>query len=294
LSLFTDVTVLSVTYNSAHVLPRTLPALASLAHVKVYDNASLDGTADVARGILPRADVVAGPRNLGFGGANNALLGRVTTPFALLLNPDCILDPAALERLLEAAARYPDAAMLAPKLYNTDGKAEACYKRFYWDHDPDEPYLDPAGDTCSDFLSAAALLIRMEPMRKVGFFDPWFLIYFEDEDLCIRARRAGHSLVLVNDAVMTHLVGSSSRPGVRQAYRKYFFQTLSLLYLLRKHRGLRACLRAAALEFAENFSKLFLFALILNKRMVVRSVARLAGLAAAPVRMRRPFSGDPG
>ena len=291
MSFFTNVTVLSVTYNSAHVLPRSLPALASLAHVKIFDNASSDDTVAVARQLLPQADVVASRRNLGFGAANNAMLDRVTTPFALLLNPDCILDPAALTRLLEAAERYPDAAMLAPKLYNTAGKPECCYKRFYWDHDPDEPYLDPAGDTCSDFLTAAALLIRMDVMRKVGFFDPWFLIYFEDEDLCIRARRAGHSLVLVNDAVMVHWVGSSSKPGHRQAFRKYFFQTLSLLYIERKYRGAGAMWRTALMTLGENLPKLFLFALILNTRMVVRSFGRLAGLAAAPSRLRRPFSG---
>lgn len=292
MSAFQNVTIVLVTFNSARVLEVTLPPLASLPHVVIVDNASTDGSAETAGRMLPSATVITSPDNLGFGRANNIALERVTTPFALLLNPDCILDLAALERLLDAAARYPEAAMLSPRLYNKAGRPETCYKRPYWEHDKDAPYVDPAGDLCTEFLTGAALLLRMDLMRDVGFFDPWFFIYYEDEDLCLRARRAGRPLVLVHDAVMTHFVGSSSAPSARQQYRKFFFQTLSLLYIERKYRGLAICLRTATVVFLENFLKLFGFVLILNKRMVVRSLGRLAGLAAAPARLRRDFSGD--
>jgi N-acetylglucosaminyl-diphospho-decaprenol L-rhamnosyltransferase len=290
---FSDVTVIMVTHNSGRVLPRTLPALTGLRHIRIFDNASTDGTSEVAARLLPHAHITASSRNLGFGRGNNEALLEVVTPFAILLNPDCILDPRALHALLAAAARYPDAALLSPRLYNESGRAETCYKRAYWEHDRHAAYVDPAGDVCSDFLPGAALLLRMQAVRPIGFFDPWFFIYYEDEDLCLRARRAGLSLVLVHDAVMTHFVGSSSTPSARQAYRKYFFQTLSLLYIERKYRGRGACLRTAAAVLLENLPKLVGFMLLLNRRMVVRSLGRLAGLAAAPRRLARPFSGDP-
>ena len=37
-------------------------------------------------------------------------------------------------------------------------------------------------------------------MREVGFFDPWFFLYFEDDDLCLRVRRAGHTIVVAHAA----------------------------------------------------------------------------------------------
>ena len=76
--------------------------------------------------------------------------------------------------------------------------------------------IDPEGDLCSEFLTGAAMLLDMAKLRaRVGFFDPWFFLYLEDDDLCLRVRAAGLSLVLVNDASVLHRVKQSSAPSRR-------------------------------------------------------------------------------
>jgi N-acetylglucosaminyl-diphospho-decaprenol L-rhamnosyltransferase len=93
-----QVTVIIVTYDSAHCIAALSEALASLPHVTVVDNASQDGTpAEVAR-LMPHANVIVNPVNLGFGAANNLGLDAVRTPYALLLNPDCLITPDNIAR----------------------------------------------------------------------------------------------------------------------------------------------------------------------------------------------------
>ena len=144
-----QVTVVLVTYNSRRILPLALASLAGLPHVTVVDNGSRDGTPALARELMPRAQVIEAGANLGFGRANNLALKQVTTPYALLLNPDCELQPGALAALLAATRRYPQAAIWAPKLYDAPGRLGLCYRPPFYAPQPRE-LIDPDGDLWFD------------------------------------------------------------------------------------------------------------------------------------------------
>lgn len=279
------VTAVIVTYNSGRILAECLPALGPDVPVMVVDNASTDDTLAVVARLAPQARILRNDRNLGFGRANNRALEEVTTPFALLLNPDCVITPAAITRLLAAAADYPEAAILAPKLYDAPGKLGLCYRPNYFAPQPRE-LLEPAGDLCSEFLTGAAMLLRMDALRTIGFFDPWFFLYLEDDDLCLRVRKAGHSLVLVNDAHVLHKVRQSSAPSLQLDFRRAHCLTLSKLYLLRKHVGGLRAMREGARIFVGALLTLPLHALIIDRRLLVRSWGRLLAALRAPARLR--------
>ena len=119
-----DVTIISVTYNSAHCLPALSEALKSLKNVVIVDNASDDDIEVQLQTALPSATLIRNAKNLGFGAANNRALATVNTPYALLLNPDCLPTPAFLAGLLQAAENFPDAAIIAPHLIRRDGSPE--------------------------------------------------------------------------------------------------------------------------------------------------------------------------
>lgn len=282
---FETLTVILVSYNSRDILRQTAPPLRDLAHVVIVDNASDDDTVAVAQALLPNSTVHASPVNLGFGRANNVALEQATTPFALLLNPDCRFDPAMVQRLLDAAARYPNAAILAPCLHDARGKAQVAYDGPFWQRGG-PPYLEPSGDLCADFLPGAALLLRLERFRDVGYFDPAIFMYYEDDDLCLRLRRAGHALVLVQDATLEHLVGQSSRRTLRLLHRKYFHEMASRLYVWSKYRGRAPALKLAAKLALTNLLKLPLFALTFNGHMTVRSLGRVQAALKAFVRIK--------
>src|SRR4029079_7424608 len=92
-----------------------------IASVIVVDNCSSDNTRTVIKHEFPQVTIIANPQNEGYGRACNIGLEKVTTPYAILVNPDAVLKPGATQALLDASARYNDAALLAPLLYNEDG-----------------------------------------------------------------------------------------------------------------------------------------------------------------------------
>lgn len=275
-----DITPVLVTYNSAGILPWSLPPLAACAQVIVVDNHSADDTEATLRTLLPGANLLQAGRNLGFGRANNLGLAQVRTDYALLHNPDARLAPGALWALHDAARRYPEAAVLAPVLFDAPGAVGDFFRGPF--HAPaSRPAPLPAGDLCAEFVTGAAMLLNMRLMREVGFFDPWFFLYSEDDDLCLRVRSAGHPIVVVHDAHIEHHVRRSSPASSRNLLRRYFCMTLSRLYLTRKVLGRRRC-AALAVRIGTGSLLAMPFALLaLRRESLLRHAARAAAVLLA-------------
>lgn len=280
-----QVTVILVTYNSRGILPLALASLTGLPHVIVVDNGSRDGSPALVRQLMPHATVIEAGANLGFGRANNLGLQRVTTPYALLLNPDCELQPGAMPALLAAAQRYPEAAIWGPKVYDAPGRLGLCYRPPFFAPQPAD-LIDPEGDLCTEFLTGAAMLLNMRLMREVGFFDEWFFLYFEDDDMCLRARRAGHPLLLVNDAHVLHRVKQSSAPSMKLVFRRAYAMTLSKFYVQRKYFG---SAKLAGMVLRIGVGALLMLpvqAITFQRERLMRSAGRLAAAVMVHWRLR--------
>ena len=277
------VTAAIVTYNSAAAVGPCLGALAGRLPVVVVDNASSDGSREAVRHSCPQADIVANRVNEGFGRACNRAFARARTEFVLLINPDAVIDLASVARLVAAADRYPGAGILAPAIASADG----LIANFDWAlFDPSRrrgrlpAEMQPAGDICAGFLSGAVMLLRAEALRKLGGFDSSIFLFYEDDDICMRFRRAGYALVLVPDAEARHSGGQSSAVTEEVRRRKHWHQAWSRLYLESKYRGAGAARRLGARVVARHALKSLGYRLVLNGAKARRDAAQCAGSIA--------------
>lgn len=273
-----DVTVVVVTHESAHCLESLSSLLLACPSVIVVDNGSSDGTAQLASQRWPHASVMALPRNIGFGAANNRALAAVKTPFALLLNPDCELEKQQLIDLLGWANQWPEAALLAPQLASPSGSLEVNYRwpSTFWR--PAGPQA--SGPVCVGFVCGAAMLFRMQRFESVGFFDERFFLYYEDDDLCLRLFQAGLPIVVVPQCRAVHRSRSSSRGSTpwRNEYRRGFHHAQSKLIFTAKHRSAH---EAAALRrrlLVGTSLAMPLRALLFSPRLIARMAGRWMGL----------------
>jgi N-acetylglucosaminyl-diphospho-decaprenol L-rhamnosyltransferase len=239
--------VVIVAYHSAALLPACLASIPPSCPVILVDNASPDDSADVALAARPSARVIRAPRNLGFGPGANLGFAEVTTEFGLLLNCDATLEPDTIAGLVAAARRYPEAGMLAPEIFAEEGHMQ-------FGHDLPfrrlrGPVVEPVGDACCWYVGGSAMFLRMAALRAISGFDPDIFLYFEDDDLCLRLRAAGHPLVHVAGVRVRHLGGASSAPSPRLSHWKAFHQGWSRLHLEAKHRGRAAAWRLALAEW---------------------------------------------
>jgi GT2 family glycosyltransferase len=248
--------VVTVTHDSAEVVGRCLRSVAAAKEVIVVDNASGDATCEQVHGSLPSAALIENQTNIGFGNACNAGFARADAEFVLFLNPDANLRDGAADALVAAADRYPEAALLAPRIVGPGGTPVVTHDAALFEREgmPKGPPPAPEGDICAGFLSGAALLVRKTLLGNEAPFDPKLFLYFEDDDLCLRLRKRGHTLVQVHDAVAEHDAGHASPIRAAITWRKFWHMAWSRLYLEAKYRsrgrargmGLRQSIRFAA------------------------------------------------
>lgn len=242
-----DVTAIVVSHDSAGVLPECLNALAREgAKLLVVDNASLDGSADVAERV--GAQVIRNQRNEGYGRANNVGVAAAETTFVLVANPDLTAVPGMLATLLSTAARWPDAGIWAPRIVEDDetiffrNRSMLCESVVVRATPPslsprvkgDSRACLPTGDVCAPFLSGACFLMRRDFFLSLGGFDPAIFLYFEDDDLCRRVQDTGRPLVHVHDAIARHARGQSASPTPGRIYKARWHVEWSRSYVARK------------------------------------------------------------
>ena len=147
----------------------------------------------------------------------------------LLLNPDVVVtDPQALGRLARHARRVD--ALHVPRLLNPDGsvqrsahprpgRAAALLPALVHPNALPRPLREAADPWRAGrerevgWAIAAALAARTATLRRLGPFDPAQFLFYEDLDLCLRARAAGVPTVLHPDLVLAHRGGHSTGPA---------------------------------------------------------------------------------
>jgi GT2 family glycosyltransferase len=253
-----EVSVVVVSYRCADHLGACLDSLAQhhdVAHeVIVVDNASSDGTAEVARG-RPGVALIERNANGGFARAANAGMSRATGRAVLVLNPDAVVPAGALRACLDALWAEPGLGVLTPRVVDGHGTLDArCHRRFptAWSaacfmtgldrllpwrgaQDYLMRYLPDDRPADVDAVSGAFMLMRTDALHEVGGFDQQFFMYAEDIDLCMRFRAAGWRVGYRPVATVVHVGGGSGAGGRRTpAADAAAFRTMAPL--IRKHR----------------------------------------------------------
>lgn len=278
-----SITAILVAYNSEAVIAKALSALDKASHVArivVVDNASVDNTCDIVSQQFPKVLLIENNTNEGFGRANNLGFKKVETPYALLVNPDAVVCEGCINSLLAAAQLYTDAAILAPQLQDEHGHVHHSYKKSVFDRERSSgEYITPEGDLCADFVSGAVMLLNMKHMRTIGFFDPKIFLYYEDDDICLRARRAGLGVLFIPSAQAIHLMGRSSGEGSKKV--EFFKQrhiTWSRLYVEEKYHGRKQADKLASKLRWKYAIKAAWYASMVKPARISRYRGRLAGI----------------
>jgi GT2 family glycosyltransferase len=208
----------------ASVAAQTLAA----GEVVLVDNGSTDGSADAAAAAHPAVARLDLPSNPGYGAAVNAAAAATSGDPLVVLNPDVTLAPEWLETVASAFADDPGLGVAGAKLLFPDGlvqHAGGIVRRplMLADHrgyrQPDDPAEQEPVDV--DYVTGAALAIRRRCLAATGGFDEAYFLYFEETDLCWRAREAGWRVRYLPRARAVHresAVTGRDSPGYYRGY----------------------------------------------------------------------------
>lgn len=249
----------------------------------VVDNASTDGSAEMIEREFPAVRLIRNPVNNGFSAGNNLALRAIlddgspatdrrsstiaygspilshasssvtgptssvqhpgSTRYVMLLNNDTVVEPDALDLLIDYLESHPTVGAVGPKLLLLDGSLDLACRRsfptpavsFYrmtglsrlFPRSPrfgryNLTYLDPDLETDVDALVGAAMMVRLDVVREVGLLDEAFFMYGEDLDWCYRIKSYGWRIVYQPRAVIHHHKRAASTrraiPSIRAFY----------------------------------------------------------------------------
>jgi N-acetylglucosaminyl-diphospho-decaprenol L-rhamnosyltransferase len=222
-----------VSWNTASLLERCLKALPDAlgelrAEIVVVDNASSDGSADVAEA---HADVtvIRNPSNVGYAKAMNQALAGTSCPVVIALNPDTEPPPKSLATLVERLESDPSVAVVVPRLTNQDGSTQHSVYRF-----PSPAVAAAVGllpprwtrgrigrrfwlegacphdhNTDIDWAIGAVHVLRADALAGRRPYDERWFMYVEDIELCWWLAKRGWRRRLEADIVVPH-VGNAS------------------------------------------------------------------------------------
>ena len=178
--------------------------------ILLVDNAQDPATAALATK-SSNIRVLPQPHNRGFGGGCNRGIEAARMPFVLILNNDTQAAPDLLTRLHEALERDPRIALAAPVSNRVKGLAQVPCGELGRTPEGRAAICDElqaqAADLVQDTDSVAGLclLTRRTTLRHIGLFDERFGAgNYEDDDLCLRARRLGYRIVIARSAFLHH------------------------------------------------------------------------------------------
>ncbi|HLP50570.1 MAG TPA: glycosyltransferase [Chitinophagales bacterium] len=282
--------IVIVNYNVRYFLEQCLVSVKRAiegieAEVFVVDNASADGSVEMAQQRFPFVKTIANKNNVGFSVANNQAMQIATGEYVLLLNPDTVVAENTFAKCIAFMDAHANAGALGVRMIDGKGNflpeskrglptpAVAFYKTFGLSA------LFPKSQTFGryhlgylsehethevEILSGAYMFMRKSALDKVGLLDETFFMYGEDVDLSYRVIKGGYKNFYFPDTTIIHYKGESTKKGSLN-YVKVFYN--AMIIFARKH-------------FSGNQSGLF--SLLINFAIIFRGLLTLlAGLFAS-------------
>ena len=225
--------------------------------VIVVDNNSSDDSCQMVKRNFSRVWLIESRENLGFAKANNLGAGNSRGKFILFLNPDTNVCQGSLAKIVKFLETHPRAGIVGPRLLNADGSFQPSIGVYpsLLSLITEKPidflerriprvrpflgsflikYKELKKPSKVDWVSGAALVCRREVWDNLNGFDERFFMYFEDVDLCLRAKKAGWQIWHLPESQIYHLRGKS-QPAKSKKKARIYYQSQD--YYFQKHKG---------------------------------------------------------
>lgn len=225
-----DLSVVIVYYKARERIIRCLEALASFTdqhfsmEVIVVNNNPGDEYFSVIEDRFKRFTFITNQVNGGYSNGCNKGAEKAAGDYLLFLNPDTVVTEEAVNKLLIAAKHDPSFYIVSCRQVRENGKESKAYGYFPWrrkEYQPVKEVISPQGYeehwdiVFPDWVSGSLMMIRKKIFEKLEGFDEDFWMYYEDVDLCRRAKEAGGRTAFCPDITIEHHHGGSTRENLK-------------------------------------------------------------------------------
>jgi N-acetylglucosaminyl-diphospho-decaprenol L-rhamnosyltransferase len=182
------------------------------------------------------ARLIRNPRNAGFARACNQGIAASTGELVVLINPDAVVKRDFFGHIGAFIEENPGVGVAGPRIVDADGRLQLSarkelsmvsgllgrtslltrlFPKSSLVREQFPAITEWRRPTAVDWVSGACMIVRRSALEEIGGLDERFFMYFEDADLCRRAREAGWSVFYLPHVEVVHEAGGSSHDRPR-------------------------------------------------------------------------------
>ena len=230
------VSIIIVNYNVEYFIKKCIESIkdtisSSKYEIIVVDNNSTDNSLQILKNNFKKITIIENENNLGFSKAVNIGIKNSSGKYIALINPDIFFVEDTLMILRKYLIENIDVGIVGCKVLNPDGTFQLSSRRSFPDIFslfskqvglsmlfPNSKFFSKYNQTYisldeiqkTDSISGACMMFKRNIIRRIGYFDERFFLYFEDTDYCLRAINAGYFVIYNPQTQIIHYKRKSS------------------------------------------------------------------------------------
>jgi GT2 family glycosyltransferase len=257
-----DLTVVIVTFKSDEIILNCLKSIPQEISVIVVENSNNHDFKKKIENNFKNINCILTGENKGYASANNVGLKLVKTKYALVLNPDALLDKNAIGNFLKTAETLKEFWLIGP---GNDQMIDIDFK---------EDNLKEV-----DNLKGFAIFFNMSKFND-KYFDENFFLFFEEIDLCRRIKNSNGKIYLDKRILINHLGGSSvnNKNSFELEKNRNWHWMWSTFYYHKKYKGFVIAFILVFPKLLSAVIKTIIYLLLFKKENKEIYMCRLSGL----------------
>jgi len=257
-----DLTVIITTFKSDLKIENCLNSINSQIKVIVIENSQSESFKIHIEKKYKNVECILPKENLGYSKANNLGLSKVKTKYALILNPDTVLDPQAINNFLEFTKNHEDFAIVGP---NQNEQIKNNLKETPFEVKKIKGY---------------AMFLNLNKFLNIGFFDENFFLYLEEIDLCKRVKQIKEKIYVDPNIQVLHFGGASVDPKLSEEVElnRNWHWMWSRFYFNKKHTHYFFALIFMMPKLLSSILKIIMYSVTFKTKKRKIYLMRLSGL----------------
>lgn len=279
----------TINYNSKELLNKLLKQIenqtSTSTQIWVVDNDSPDDFRKTVKRDFPKINFVQSDVNGGFAKGHNLVLKQLKSDYVLIINPDTEINEGSIEEMVKFMDENPSCGVASSKIVDYDGVINSNGGNFPFGlslltwlfnlelipligkklpnfHRVDDEYYQKRSSV--DWVGGTFMMARVNELKKVGFFNEDYFMYFEDADLCYRLKKGGVE-VMINPFITIKHKGGASSADPRLAQFKGELSGLKIFY--KSHGNFLDKIMINPLIYLAIVLRIFAFFVLGQKRM---------------------------
>ena len=259
--------VVIVTFKSEHVIHDCIQSICDKIKIIIVDNSNDKKFKENIEKKYDNVECILSSQNLGMGPGNNLGLKNIKTDYALILNPDVILEKNAIKEIINASHIINSFSILAPLSDDTRYPNYKMNKKYLENINYDFPFKVKSVDGFAMVLNLNRIN-KLENFKNHKFFDENFFMYLENDDLCKRLVDQNENIYVVPQSKIKHLGAKAVSDDYKHEVElsRNWHWIWSKFYYNKKHFGFVAAFMNGFLNFVTANLKILLYFFLNNSK----------------------------